>query len=423
MRQDAPNTSVIITGLSTNAYYDFQVRALNTDGSGPWSSTAEGATSPRPETVFANHPLIPDDLGVGDSFRLLFVTGTADNVLGLMPLKAATSTGNHDYTNLVLDPALHIVESGNFMNRWGEVFLRQTALVSLPGADARLLTDTTWTATDRGVPIYWLNGARVADDYADFYDGSWENEDKPRNGLGNPAVPARRHRPLDRHRPRRHGAVRRRRVPGHGPGHRRRRGPRFERRRRRTAQRPRRLRQQRRAPPVRVVARHGRRREPPPAQTTSMYSGAPQTEATTTRAAVRAQLFTTGPESLRLQPSADILIDRVPMSMRNSWAPSPSIPRTRTATRTWRTGSTPRSSWSAPMALPGKLSSPRWDGPRAHDDLRPGVSGGVGVPTPRYGPRTPMARMGRMKAGVWPTLSSTGAGPAGSRTRPAGRCG
>ena len=82
VRQDAPNTSVIITGLSTNAYYDVQVRALNT-GSGPWSSTAEGATSPRPETLFANNPLIPDDLGPGDSFRLLFVT--ADT-------KAATST-------------------------------------------------------------------------------------------------------------------------------------------------------------------------------------------------------------------------------------------------------------------------------------------------------------------------------------------
>ena len=72
------------------------------------------------------------------------------------------------------------------MNEWGVVTIAQTALVSLPGADARLRTDTTWTATDRGVPIYWLNGARVADDYADFYDGSWENEDKPRNGLGNP---------------------------------------------------------------------------------------------------------------------------------------------------------------------------------------------------------------------------------------------
>ena len=68
-------------------------------------------------------------------------------------------------------------------NLLGQIFL---SLLSLPGADARLRTDTTWTETDRGVPIYWLNGARVADDYADFYDGTWENEDNPRDGLGNP---------------------------------------------------------------------------------------------------------------------------------------------------------------------------------------------------------------------------------------------
>ena len=177
VRQDAPNTSVIIASLRSNAFYDIQVRARNTDGSGPWSSTAVGATSLDPEVVYANHPLIPDDLGVGDSFRLLFVT--ADT-------KAATSTSNLVYSNFINDPANHIVEPGNLVYEWGVVTIAQTALLSLPGADARLRTDTTWTATDRGVPIYWLNGARVADDYADFYDGSWENEDKPRNGLGNP---------------------------------------------------------------------------------------------------------------------------------------------------------------------------------------------------------------------------------------------
>ena len=80
---NAASTSVIIAGLAPNAFYDIQVRALNTDGSGPWSSTAQTSTSPDPEVVLANHPLIPDDLGPGDSFRLLFVT--ADT-------KAATST-------------------------------------------------------------------------------------------------------------------------------------------------------------------------------------------------------------------------------------------------------------------------------------------------------------------------------------------
>ena len=177
VRHNAASTSVIIASLRSNAFYDVQVRALNADGSGPWSSTAVGTTSLGPQVVHANHPLIPDDLGVGDSFRLLFVT--ADT-------KAATSTSNLDYSNFINAPANHIVEPGGIVYEWGAVTIAQTALLSLPGADARLRTDTTWTETDRGVPIYWLNGARVADDYADFYDGSWENEDKPRNGLGNP---------------------------------------------------------------------------------------------------------------------------------------------------------------------------------------------------------------------------------------------
>ena len=38
------------------------------------------------------------------------------------------------------------------------------------------MTDTTYTNNDRGLPIYWVGGGRVADDYADFYDGDWENE-------------------------------------------------------------------------------------------------------------------------------------------------------------------------------------------------------------------------------------------------------
>ena len=44
-------------------------------------------------------------------------------------------------------------------------------LGSTAAVDAR---DNTGT-TGAGVPIYWLNGAKVADDYADFYDGSWDS--------------------------------------------------------------------------------------------------------------------------------------------------------------------------------------------------------------------------------------------------------
>ena len=46
--------------------------------------------------------------------------------------------------------------------------------------DARDNTSTTGT----GVPIYWLGGNKVADNYADFYDGSWDDEANDKNESG-----------------------------------------------------------------------------------------------------------------------------------------------------------------------------------------------------------------------------------------------
>ena len=57
------------------------------------------------------------------------------------------------------------------------------ALISTAGTDARDNTGTRYTYSDDnddtnddlGVPIYWLNGKKVADDYRDLYDGTWAN--------------------------------------------------------------------------------------------------------------------------------------------------------------------------------------------------------------------------------------------------------
>ena len=46
-----------------------------------------------------------------------------------------------------------------------------SAMPPVPAAIARDNTETTGT----GVPIYWFKGDRVADDYADFYDDSWDS--------------------------------------------------------------------------------------------------------------------------------------------------------------------------------------------------------------------------------------------------------
>ena len=42
---------------------------------------------------------------------------------------------------------------------------------------ARDNTGTHYTFLITGVPIYYLNGDKVADDYADFYDGDWDTTD------------------------------------------------------------------------------------------------------------------------------------------------------------------------------------------------------------------------------------------------------
>ena len=41
---------------------------------------------------------------------------------------------------------------------------------------ARDNAGTTFTNADKGVPIYWLNGPKVADNYQDFHDGSWDSD-------------------------------------------------------------------------------------------------------------------------------------------------------------------------------------------------------------------------------------------------------
>ena len=55
---------------------------------------------------------------------------------------------------------------------------------STAAVDARDNTGTTYTNTDKGVPIYWLGGAKAADDYEDFYDGDWDDEVNDKNESG-----------------------------------------------------------------------------------------------------------------------------------------------------------------------------------------------------------------------------------------------
>ena len=154
----------------------------------PGEAHAEAYVSP-------DWPLTPDGLEVGDSFRLLFVTQEPTS------LERLRSLDSLDYFVMDAANAGHSAiwpYSGEFK-----------VLASCGTTDARDHTSTTFTDDDPGVPIYWLTDPRaredlfgdgsqpgssggynkVADDYRDFYDGSWDSAEV-QNQHGHPMLRA-----------------------------------------------------------------------------------------------------------------------------------------------------------------------------------------------------------------------------------------
>ena len=111
-------------------------------------------------------PLTPSGLSDGDRFRLIFRTSN---------LRNATSSDISHYNGIVQNRTA----AGHMAIRPYSALFRVVG--STAAVDARDNTGTTGT----GVPIYWLKGGKVADDYADFYDGSWSNEANPKTESGN----------------------------------------------------------------------------------------------------------------------------------------------------------------------------------------------------------------------------------------------
>ena len=66
----------------------------------------------------------------------------------------------------------------NCISGYDEMF---KAIGSTSSVDARNHTNSSGL----GVPIYWLNGSKVADNYNDFFDGSWSNVNPGKNPSGN----------------------------------------------------------------------------------------------------------------------------------------------------------------------------------------------------------------------------------------------
>ena len=155
---------------------------------------AQQASDDDANPVLNDWSLKPSGLGVGDEFRLIFLSSTKRDA-------SSSSIGTYNTWIQARAAAGH-----DDIQAYSDGF---TVVGCTSAKDARDNTSTTYTSTDKGVPIYWLNGSKVADEYEDFYDGDWDNESNShdRNELGaNGTKHLTGHQlPLDRLRPRRHG--------------------------------------------------------------------------------------------------------------------------------------------------------------------------------------------------------------------------
>ena len=179
LEADTGNTDTAYTDETASEAgetYAYQVKALRGEEKSQGSNRAEAfipattLTEPAPPVaalqsgvtvVPADWSLIPSGLSHGDEFRLLFVSSTGRN---------ASSDSIATYNTWIQNRA---AAGHTDIQDYSSTF---TAVGSTAAVDARDNTHTTYTSSDKGVPIYWLNGNKVADHYEDFYDEDWDEE-------------------------------------------------------------------------------------------------------------------------------------------------------------------------------------------------------------------------------------------------------
>ena len=113
--------------------------------------------------------LTPSGLQAGDRFRLLIVTSTT---------RDATST-NISHYDAHVQSAVASANGHTDIRSYSSGF---RVLGSTETVNARDHTETR--DTDTSAPIYYLNGDKVADDYAGLYDGTGWDSDVPRDESG-----------------------------------------------------------------------------------------------------------------------------------------------------------------------------------------------------------------------------------------------
>ena len=162
-RRSVEDTTHLTEPMPAGAIAYLKVRAVNCYGPGPWSDPVTFripgiAVEPEWEGV-------PPGLNPGDSFRLLFVkSGRRD----------ATTGDITEYNG-------HVAEHAGRNEHPAPHAERLRSLAATRSVNARDNTETE--PNYGGTPLYWVGGDRVADDYADLYDGAWRGGE-PKNEQG-----------------------------------------------------------------------------------------------------------------------------------------------------------------------------------------------------------------------------------------------
>ena len=167
---NSTTTSYAHTGLAAGTTRHYRVSAINAVGTSSPSDVANATTDAiAPTVVPSSWGLKPTGLAAGAQFRLLFLSSAKRN---------ASSSDIATYNTFVQERAA----AGHADIQAYSAGFRVVGCTA--AVDARDNTSTTYSSSDKGVPIYWLNGAKVVDDYQDFYDGDWDDEANDKNASG-----------------------------------------------------------------------------------------------------------------------------------------------------------------------------------------------------------------------------------------------
>ncbi len=152
----------------------------------------EGGVGSVPE-VPVDWPLLPAGLNPGDLFRLIYVTSQATTAQTSDPavydtFVRAEITGN----NLVNGGVSALAGHAESFKAIAETSVQGGSGFGASQSMHTTARDHAQFNPDDGdhpdVPIYWVAGAKVADDNADFTDGDWDDEANPRRADGTAAT-------------------------------------------------------------------------------------------------------------------------------------------------------------------------------------------------------------------------------------------